>query len=980
VGTLDYMAPEQARAEAVDHRADIYAFGLILSDMLIGRRKIGAGATALASLLDRISKPPSSIRATDPSIPQELDEIVLRCVQTDPALRYQRTPELLIDLEAFAGESAAPTHASTRAHTRAVPTQAAPRATTITISLPSMIPQGRRQRWVAAALLAVAVVAGGLAVYRVLSGRGTTGTPTASVAAPTGQSVSLAILPFRNASGDDSLEWLGSSLAETLQTEVGQSSALRTVSSARVSQILSDLKITRDSTLDPAALKRLAEFSSADTVLWGQYVKFGNEIRIDATLQDVKHDRTVPLKAQATSQADLLNAIGRLAASVRENLSLADGVVKELAATSFKPSTTSVTALRFYNEGLNLARQERHFDAVKKFEASTQEDPRFALAYSKLAQTYSMLGNATEAEKFSRTAVGLADALPRQEKYLVLGTHAAILHDSQKAIEYYENAEKVLKENDDVLFALATLRHEAGELDKAREKYNRLLARDEKHVGALLGAALLEVRTGNQNKGLEHLNRALTLTIQGSNEEARARVLFEFGLSYRTVGKPEDAVRYFQEALAIDRKLEHRYGIALDLHGLAETQSVIGQRSEALKNYRASLQLKREIADTQGIGNILIDMANLHLDGGAYDEALTELREAIQIQRSIGNEQLEAVALNNISDIYRARGDYEQERTYLERALTLRQKFNAPSQIAESLHNLAENQVRVGANDTALGQYLKALDLRRQIGDKSGIALELHSIGNLYEYQGRYGAARDSHAEAIKTYRETGERGIWLARLLVAQASTLIAAGQSTEAKPSLDEAAGYAKQLQNDELTAQLEKVFGDDLFYRADYQGARARYQRSLEIARRGKVRMVELSSRLGLAKIDIAEGRSQAAIGLLKKLASESTQQGLKYFAAESNVCLGEALLTLKQPGPAQGELDAVLTEAERLGALVLRAKTHYLLARVAEGSGNVADARRHSDNAHRVVEELRREARTDDVLKRADLKPLSGRSGG
>ena len=46
---------------------------------------------------------------------------------------------------------------------------------------------------------------------------------------------------------------------------------------------------------------------------------------------------------------------------------------------------------------------------------------------------------------------------------------------------------------------------------------------------------------------------------------------------------------------------------------------------------------------------------------------------------------------------------------------------------------------------------------------------------------------------------------------------------------------------------------------------------------------------------------------------------------YFAAESSVCLGETLLMLKQPGPAQRELDAVLNQAERLGALVLRAKT-------------------------------------------------------
>ena len=60
------------------------------------------------------------------------------------------------------------------------------------------------------------------------------------------------------------------------------------------SQILGDLRIAPDSTLDPAALSRLAELSGADTVMWGQYVKFGNEIRIDATLQDVKHQRRFP--------------------------------------------------------------------------------------------------------------------------------------------------------------------------------------------------------------------------------------------------------------------------------------------------------------------------------------------------------------------------------------------------------------------------------------------------------------------------------------------------------------------------------------------------------------------------------------------------------------------------------------------------------------------------------------------------------------
>ena len=115
------------------------------------------------------------------------------------------------------------------------------------------------------------------------------------------------------------------------------------------------MRIAADANMDPATLTRLARLGSADTALWGQYVKFGTEIRIDATLQDVTGERTIALKAQAAGESDLPAAIQRLAGSVRENLSLPPSVIKELAASAFKPSSNSVQALRYYTEGLELA-------------------------------------------------------------------------------------------------------------------------------------------------------------------------------------------------------------------------------------------------------------------------------------------------------------------------------------------------------------------------------------------------------------------------------------------------------------------------------------------------------------------------------------------------------------------------------------------------------------------------------------------------
>ena len=173
--------------------------------------------------------------------------------------------------------------------TPALPMQ--PRATTITIALPSLLSKKGSRNWIAAGVLALLAAGGGLFVYRTVTApKGATS--DATVSTPAAASVSLATLPFRNASGDSSLDYLGPTVRGDARDGVGQSSALKTVPAGRVSQILGDLRITPDATLDPAALSRLAELSGADTVIWGQYVKFGNEIRIDATLQDVKHQRT----------------------------------------------------------------------------------------------------------------------------------------------------------------------------------------------------------------------------------------------------------------------------------------------------------------------------------------------------------------------------------------------------------------------------------------------------------------------------------------------------------------------------------------------------------------------------------------------------------------------------------------------------------------------------------------------------------------
>src|SRR5260370_18686227 len=98
-----------------------------------------------------------------------------------------------------------------------------------------------------------------------------------------------------------------------LGTVIGQPGPLRARRTDRLGQIQRDLHIASDSSLDAATLRRFAEFSNAETILWGQYVKLGDAIRIDATLEDMKRQRAMPLKVEAANQSALFAAVTQLA-------------------------------------------------------------------------------------------------------------------------------------------------------------------------------------------------------------------------------------------------------------------------------------------------------------------------------------------------------------------------------------------------------------------------------------------------------------------------------------------------------------------------------------------------------------------------------------------------------------------------------------------------------------------------------------------
>lgn len=950
VGTMEYMSPEQALAQDLDQRSDIFTVGLIFYELLTGNMPFHA-ESAVASLIKRTTQRAIPASDQDPAIPAALSDIVGKCLERDINLRYQSAAELLADLEAWQGKR--PISASTTTHAA--------------VSQVVMAPAPRKilpWKWIGAGVIAIALVISGIA----LRGR------LFSAKTNVGPVQSLAILPFRNASGDANLDWLGSSLADMLTSDIGESAQLRTVSPSSLHQIFTDLRISPSTELDPATIRRVAEFSTAQRVVWGQYAKFGDQIRIDATLQDFKNDRAIPLKIEIPNEKDIPGGVDRLAASIREKLSLPGSVLKELKASAFQPNSSSVEALRDYDLGLGYQRDGRNLDARQQFEAATKADPNFALAFSKLAQSYSALGYDAEAEQAAQKAVLLSQDLPEAEKYLIAAIRSQVAKNYPDAIKAYENLANGAPGNSDVQTALASLYTESGDLARARESYQKILSANPKDIKANLDLGRVEIKSGNAQGSFDFLNRAYSLAAQLENQEQKAASLHFMAVAYRMLSKPQEALRSEGEALPIWRQIGQKRGEALSLNEMANAQASLGKSKEALANFQEALQVRRDIGDKRGLSDTLIDMGNFSDDRGDHEQALKMYMEALQIERDIGNESMQAICLNNIGSVYSEQNRYEDALTYFQQALQLREKSKVPQDIVNSVHNIGETLANMGQYDQAISYYMRALDLHRSMNDTRGAALDSYGLGDLFGYQGRFGAAINAEGDALKTLRELKEGSTWMPEILDSYGEALILAGRGDEATAPLDEALSLSHGLNNDALIAQTVQFQGDGAFYSGNLKAARSLYEQSSTVANRSKDPERILADKIALAEVDVREKRGPQAISTIRALMQKADDLSLKYLSVECSVLLAEAMLQGHDTAHATAELQRALLTADKLGQQPLSARAHYLLGTIAKDAGNKTDAQDHYRAVVAMIDKMKQDAGASKLVDRMDIKQM------
>jgi eukaryotic-like serine/threonine-protein kinase len=404
IGTLAYMAPEQATGRPVDQRADIYAFGLILSEMLVGKRGSSGGDTALALLIERSSHAPPPLRTVDPSIPEPLDRLVARCLEPDPAARYQTTKDLEDALERLDAEG----------HERLKPV---------------VVPPKPGARWPGVA----AAIALGLAIGLgwVFLGPRTSGPPPVAVAH---EPVSVLIADFDNQAKDPVFT---GSLEQALNIAVEGASFITSYSRASAQQLVRTLN--PGASLDAGAARLVAEREGIRYVLTGAIATKGSGYTLTVTAIDPANGNELAKAVQdVANKSQVLDGIGNAASKLRD--ALGDKTPESVRRAAGETVTTkSLDALQNYSMAQDLSSAGKQEESIPYYQKAIEFDPDFGRAYSGWATALYNTGHSPEAKEQWQKALPLMDRMTEREKYRTLGAwFLGAGADYEKAIENYE--------------------------------------------------------------------------------------------------------------------------------------------------------------------------------------------------------------------------------------------------------------------------------------------------------------------------------------------------------------------------------------------------------------------------------------------------------------------------------------------------------------------------------------------------------------
>jgi eukaryotic-like serine/threonine-protein kinase len=394
VGTISYMSPEQIRGEAVDTRSDVFSFGILLYRMATGSLPF-EGESQVSTLAKILETSPAPPRIKNDKIPQELERIIVKCLQKSADDRYQDTRDLVVDL---------------RNVRREFDSSISTRTSAIT-DRPTIDKRSRfgSLGWkLAGLMIIILLVVGGIYQFLFHS----PGSDSATAVA--GQN-SIAILDFENKTGSDDLGWLKTGLPEILLTDLSQSQAIPIISLDRIIDRLRADGKTPGPDISHSDGMMAAKQLGAQHALSGAYYKLGNEIRIDARLEDVNSGQI--LVTTKVMGQDPFTLVDSLTHKVAQSLNVEDKMAAAKGVANY--TSSSPEAYKQYLAAMVKFDDEFYDDAIDGFKQAIALDSTFALPYMRIAMAYAFRNQTQASTKWFSEAARLSSRLPAVDRSLL---------------------------------------------------------------------------------------------------------------------------------------------------------------------------------------------------------------------------------------------------------------------------------------------------------------------------------------------------------------------------------------------------------------------------------------------------------------------------------------------------------------------------------------------------------------------------------
>ncbi len=588
MGTASYMAPEQVRGEVLDARCDVFAFGCLFQEMLTGER-VFQGESIAEIVASVLKDDPGPLSANHPEVPPAVAALVEGCLEKDLWRRLQGMKEVAVALRVLrSGPVSSPQ-----------------------VLLGSSFRSGSQHQ----ADLTEAIPSQGLLRNQASQGR-PEGTRLLRALAKlwpfrTKAIRSLAVLPFTNASGDPSAEYLGDGIAESLIERLSRVPDLRIASWSAASRF-------KQPDLDLQAVGRELQVRA---LLTGRVSHRGRELTVSAELVDARSRSHLWGEKYHRNFSDILGLQQEISTRIAEKLraKLSGEVQAQLA----KAPTEDPEAYQLYLKGRHAWRKrtaEALQKAVEHFQAAIDRDPDYALAYAGLADAYALLS-------FLVGVMAPVDALPRAkaaaERALDLDPGLADAYASMGMIlESFEwdwtGAERCHRRALQLAPANANLHHRLGMHLLYRARFDEALA------------CFTQAHALDPLAPLFHVGQGLPHYFRHSGEEAvaefrRAIVLApQFLIAHLMLGLALVQEAAFKEAIA---SFQAANAIAPTPDGLAMLGYALG-RSGNMEGAQELLLKLKQMGATRYVS--AYGLAVLHLGLGDRERALAHLELAVQ--------------------------------------------------------------------------------------------------------------------------------------------------------------------------------------------------------------------------------------------------------------------------------------------------------------------------------------------------------------